>query len=133
MLISGFPPILWLNKENICRKIQFIQDTFNYNDDDIRNIIVSFPQILGLSVERNMRPKIQYLLQEPSSGAGLSKDELRQMITYQPAILAYSLSERIRPRIETMRKHDISFSFAPFYIMSMSDEKFGDWCVMRVI
>jgi len=121
---------LWLTKENILNKIQFIQETFDYDDDEVRDIIVSFPPILGLSVDRNMRPKIQYLLEKRSLGAGLTKDELKQLITYQPAILAYSLSKRIRPRIETMQLNDIFFSLAPYYIMSMTDEKFSDWYVI---
>jgi len=126
-LISGFPPILWLSKDNMLKKIQFIQETFEYDDNEIRDILVSFPQILGLSVDRNLKPKIQYLLEKPILGAGLTREELKQLITYQPAILAYSLSDRIKPRIETMESLDIRFSFAPNYIMSMSNEKFIYW------
>jgi hypothetical protein len=126
-LASGFPPILWLREENILQKIQFIQETFLFDDEGLRDVIVTFPQLLGLSLEKNLKPKVEFLLGAPNHGAGLSKDELRELIAYQPALLAYSLSKRIRPRIETMQRHGISFSFVPSYIMSMSNSKFDRW------
>lgn len=91
-VISGFPPVLWLSERNLMNKMLFLKHEFCFRDEEMRDILVTFPQMLGLSTDANLRPKIDFLLHPPQSGgAGLTREELKELVLYQPAILAYSL------------------------------------------
>ena len=127
-VISGFPPVLWLSENNLLEKVQYLQHEFDFNSEELRNIFVSYPQVLGLGIEQNLMVKMDYfLLSSNCGGAGLTKYELKELILYQPALLAYSLEGRIKPRIELMKEHFISFSYCPPYLMSYSNIKFEKW------
>jgi hypothetical protein len=124
-IISMFPPVLWLSEDNLLEKASFLKKELDVNEAEFRDILITYPQILGLAVTRNLRPKVNFLLDD--SGAGLTRDQLKEFVSYQPALLAYSLEGRIRPRIMQMRKHYISFAYAPPHLMSYSDSKFEEW------
>lgn len=127
-IISGFPPVLWLSERNLVSKVSFLQDEFGFLDEEMRDILVTFPQMLGLSADTNLRPKIDFLLlPSQSGGAGLSREELKELVLYQPAVLAYSLEGRIKPRVERMKKSFITLSYAPMSLMSLSDSRFDQW------
>eukprot|EP00594_Rhizosolenia_setigera_P013638 CAMPEP_0178976632 /NCGR_PEP_ID=MMETSP0789-20121207/23956_1 /TAXON_ID=3005 /ORGANISM="Rhizosolenia setigera, Strain CCMP 1694" /LENGTH=115 /DNA_ID=CAMNT_0020665771 /DNA_START=335 /DNA_END=682 /DNA_ORIENTATION=+ len=106
------------------------------------------PQILGLSLECNLRPKIEFFLQDAdtvdetssfvdyyneaiSGGGGLTREQLKEFVLYQPALLSYSLENRIAPRVKIMRDNDISLQFSPSYVLSMTDKKFEKWLDMQ--
>ncbi len=109
----------------------------------MRVIFLTYPQLLGLSIDKNVRPKINFFLSpatkrsesndndddndEEEIGAGLSRDELKYLIMYQPALLAYSLEKRIKPRVRKLQKNYILYSYAPQYLMSLTDAKFEKW------
>jgi mTERF domain-containing protein len=120
-LVTIYPPLLWLPIDVLEEKFQFLQSALELTREETEIIVETFPGILGLSVEKNLRPKIRFLREE------LSAEQLRDFVLYQPALLAYSLQNRLRPRIEKMQSADISFAFAPAYLMSMTDAKFGQW------
>ena len=152
-----FPPLLWLSESNISNKVQFLTKELDLSNDDVRSIVVTMPAILGLSVECNLRPKINFFLQsedteeEVSSdalledvdvssldsseddgwkrggGGGLTRAELKEFVLYQPALLAYSLENRIVPRVKRMNEVNISLSFSPPYVLSITNEKFDQW------
>ena len=84
------------------------------------------PQLLGLSLEHNLQPKITFLKNE----IGLVK--LKEFVVYQPALLAYSLEKRIRVRIEKMKEKGICFGYCQPYLMSVSDAKFDSWYVITM-
>lgn len=131
-IISGFPPVLWLSEGNLVNKILFLQKEFDFRNEEMRDILVTFPQMLGLSTETNLRPKIDFLLlPSQSGGAGLSREELKELVLYQPAVLAYSLEGRIKPRVERMKKNFITLSYAPMSLMSFSDTKFDQWLLTQ--
>ena len=109
----------------------------------MRVIFLTYPQLLGLSIDKNVRPKIDFFLspattkksdddgtdddKEEEIGAGLSRDELKYLIMYQPAVLAYSLDKRIKPRVKKLQKNYILYNYAPQYLMSLTDAKFDKW------
>ena len=118
-VVSKFPPTLWLSEDNLQCKLDFLFDELGLEGSDLRTIIVSYPQVLGLSLQNNLKPKVDFFLDaEESSGdsaeihssirCGLSKDQLREFVLYQPALLAYSLERRLRPRIALMQEKNIS-------------------------
>ena len=103
-VVSKFPPTLWLSEGNLRSKLDYLVTSLGLVGPDLRNIIVTYPQILGLSLEGNLVPKVDFFIDD----AGLCRDQLREFVLYQPALLAYSLEGRLRPRIARMRERNIS-------------------------
>ena len=153
-VVTGFPPTLWLREENIMNKVDVLRRELVLEDEELRNIMVTYPSVLGYSIENNILPKIQFLLanRKPNSGtdvavdsstqgslgkvsvgAGLTRQELKEFILYQPSLLGYSLEKRIRPRIAQLQQNYIRFSYAPPYLMSLTDERFRKWLVLFIL
>lgn len=124
-LVTHYPPLLWLSTDLLELKFAFVQDSLDLTREETESVIETYPQIMGLSIEDNLRPTISFLQTH------LSADQLRDFVLYQPALLAYSLTKRIRPRLEQMDELDISFAYAPAYLMSMTDSKFQEWLMMQ--
>lgn len=86
-IISSFPPLLWLSKANIKEKVLFLEKEFELDNDELRDIIVTYPQILGLSVRSNLRQKIDYFIGDDDDDEGenvsLSRHELKELVLYQ--------------------------------------------------
>ena len=125
-LVTHYPPLLWLSSDLLKRKFYFIQQSLELTREEMECVVESYPQVLGLSLENNLKPTIRYLQ------TYLSEEQLRDFVLYQPALLAYSLPKRIRPRLERMKDMDIAFAYAPAYLMSMTDRKFDQWCVLHL-
>jgi hypothetical protein len=120
-IICSYPPILWLRQELLSDKLDFLETVLELNKAELRYLVTSFPQLLGLSIEQNLNPKCHFLLEN------MSLEQLREFCLYQPSLLAYSLEGRLRPRIELMRSYAIAIGYSPPYLMSLSDEKFQQW------
>lgn len=128
-IASKFPPIFWLSEENLLSKIDFLRTAMALKEDEMRDLLVTYPQILGLSLEGNLIPTVAFLLDE--DGAGLTREQLNYFVLYQPALVAYSLANRIRPRIERMSACGISLSYSPPGIMSYTNSQFDEWLEMQ--
>ena len=124
-IASKYPPLFWLSEENVVPKMEFLQQTLELSAGELRDILVTYPQLLGLSLEGNLRPTVEFLLSD--DGADLTVPQLSYFVSYQPALLAYSLENRIRPRIERMREAGIRLEYSPPVIMSYTDSKFDIW------
>lgn len=127
-IVSLFPPTMWLQTTLIERKVQYLKSSLQLSKEEVRDVIVTFPQILGLSVEHNLMAKIDFFL----SDAEMTHDQLKDFVLYQPALLAYSLEGRLRPRIKQLQHSSITFGYTPPYLMSLSDDKFKNWYVIVV-
>ena len=124
-IASQYPPLFWLSEENVVPKMEFLQQTLELSAGELRDILVTYPQLLGLSLDGNLRPTVQFLLSD--DGADLSVSQLSYFVSYQPALLAYSLEKRIIPRIERMRDAGIRLEYSPPVIMSYTDSRFDIW------
>eukprot|EP00804_Cyclotella_cryptica_P030669 CCRYP_009110-RA/>CCRYP_009110-RA protein AED:0.01 eAED:0.01 QI:195/1/1/1/1/1/2/1408/458 len=137
-VVAKFPPTLWLSEDNLKEKFDFLTNSLDLTARELREIIVTYPQLLGLSLEHNLRPKMAFLLAsnaEETNGigyGGLSKRELKGFVLYQPALLAYSLEGRLKPRIRLMQENNISFCYCPKNIMSYTDKKFATWMETQI-
>lgn len=120
-IICKFPPLVWLKADLVDQKVTFLQERLQLSLPQVRYLVASFPQVLGLSVEQNLEKKVDFLLDF------LTLEELQDFLLYQPSLLAYSLENRLRPRLELMKQHDISFAYSPRYLMSLSNAKFEQW------
>ena len=81
---------------------------------DIVRVIERAPQVLGLSVEGNLKPKVNYLMEKGYPIKVLERD---------PRIFTYSLRERIAPRVEFLQGMEGRERALP-RTLSLSDEKF---------
>mmetsp|Transcript_40672 Transcript_40672/g.85447 ORF Transcript_40672/g.85447 Transcript_40672/m.85447 type:complete len:393 (+) Transcript_40672:85-1263(+) len=132
-VVAKFPPTLWLSEENLQSKLDFLSDSLDLDDLELRSIIVSYPQVLGLSLEKNLMPKVDFFLDVNGSiNCGLSKSQLKEFVIYQPALLAYSLENRLKPRITRMQEKNIFFYYCPKNLMSYTDNKFDSWMSTQV-
>lgn len=120
-MVASNPTILWLRPELIESKLDFLQQALELDKQELHFVVTSFPQVLGLSVETNLQPKLEYLKQH------LTMDQLKEFVAYQPSLLAYSLENRIRPRIELLVENDIAFGYSPLYLMSLTNVRFQKW------
>jgi hypothetical protein len=65
-------------------------------------VIAGFPSILGLSIEDNLKPTIEYLVVECKMDPG----NLGKVIAGYPAILNYSIEKNLKPTVEFL-VHDL--------------------------
>jgi len=141
-VVGRFPPNLWLDTADLREKLVFLSSRLDLTEDELRGMIVSFPQVLGLSVENNLVPKMNFFLDPAPRGLGgdtsisssddcvhcrLKKNQLKELVLYQPALLAYSLDKRLKPRVRQLENANISFCYAPKNLMSFTDNKFAAW------
>ena len=58
----------------------------------LAKVVARHPQILGCSIEQNLKPTTDWIL-----GLGLSKAQLAKVVVGFPHILAYSLEQNLKP------------------------------------
>ncbi len=109
------PQIVSLGQENLERTVDFLLQAVApgaslqgsttsasevLDDQDalaiVQILIAGLPTLLGLSIDKNLAPKVEYLR------AKLGQDELASALLRMPALLGYSLQNRIQPRLERM-------------------------------
>ena len=119
--VALYPAILWLSPDLLKSKVDFLKDALCLNSDEMEILLETFPQVLGLSVENNLEPKITFLKNF------LTEDELKDFVMYLPSLLGYSLEKRIKPRLKQMTDASIAFAYTPPYLMSLTDTKYREW------
>eukprot|EP00551_Chaetoceros_affinis_P006443 CAMPEP_0203686204 /NCGR_PEP_ID=MMETSP0090-20130426/48944_1 /ASSEMBLY_ACC=CAM_ASM_001088 /TAXON_ID=426623 /ORGANISM="Chaetoceros affinis, Strain CCMP159" /LENGTH=280 /DNA_ID=CAMNT_0050555425 /DNA_START=819 /DNA_END=1658 /DNA_ORIENTATION=- len=90
--------------------------------DNIRKVITGMPTLLLCSIENNLKPKAEYLLEE----FGGDELELRQTVLTLPTLLGYSLEKRIKPRMARIAEVGIE----PIKIttgITMTEDNFAKW------
>lgn len=89
-VIEFFPQFLQLDPAYMTHVVDVLR---RIGVGRLQAVIERIPTLLGLSVEKNMRPRIAFL----QHGLGLSKGEIAVMIEAYPPLLGYSLEKRIIP------------------------------------
>lgn len=79
-MISTFPPLLWLGEQTIEDKVNFLSNEFDLDDEELRVVLMTYPQILGLSIDKNLRLKVDYFTGEDIA---LSRHKLKELVLYQ--------------------------------------------------
>jgi hypothetical protein len=64
--------------------------------DKMGGMVAKHPQLLGYSVDDNLRPTVQYLLDE----VGVSSDKMGGMLASFPGLLSYSVDDNLRPTVQ---------------------------------
>ena len=73
-------------------------------ENDVDEIIETFPQVLGYSLEDNIKPKVEYFVTELS----LSKKDIGEIIKTHPQVLGYSLEDNIKPKVELLKRMGVA-------------------------
>ena len=120
-VVAYFPPIFWLSQEILLHKVEYLKRKLDLSPEEIRGVVLTFPQVLGLSVDQNLEPTIDFYR------TCMTEKQLKDFFLYQPSLLAYSLEKRIKPRIEILQATGIEFAYSPPSLMSFTDYKFQQW------
>merc|ERR1719329_225205 len=86
----------------------FLLHELGVDQQRVARIVTSSPQLLGLSLENNLRPKIQFLVEE----VGISEQSLGQVIGSFPNILGYSVEQNMRPKLQYLADHILKVPMA---------------------
>jgi mTERF domain-containing protein len=122
------PQIISLSTDDtLVSKVKFLRDTFGLDgDDELRKVITGQPTLLLCSMEKNILPKANYLLDK----FGHDSSELKQAILTLPTLLAYSLDSRIKPRMESIL--DLNIEPAKITIgIVMTESNFEKWLIRQ--
>lgn len=100
--------------------------------EEARDVVVKYPQVLNLSMDKNLRLKIDFFTKELQ---GLPED-VRGAIVGSPSILGYSLAKRIKPRVEVIRLVGVEPKFNQhiWLVSSYAELSFSKWvekCLIR--
>jgi len=120
------PQVVSLSTDDtLVSKVSFLRDAFGLKDEDgqdLRKVIAGMPTLLLCSVEKNLEPKVEYLLEQ----FGGDEMKMRQAILTQPTLLGYSLVKRIRPRMDRI----LDIGADPIKItvgITMTNDNFEKW------
>jgi hypothetical protein len=119
------PQILGLNTDVSLRgKVRFLRESLHLEqDDDWKRVLSGMPNLLLLSIDRNLQPKISYLL----GAFDGNTDVLRAAVVRLPTLLGYSLDKRIIPRMEAIQKAGIDEPGCITVGIPMKEERFQQW------
>eukprot|EP00557_Chaetoceros_sp_GSL56_P009885 CAMPEP_0176481910 /NCGR_PEP_ID=MMETSP0200_2-20121128/3087_1 /TAXON_ID=947934 /ORGANISM="Chaetoceros sp., Strain GSL56" /LENGTH=554 /DNA_ID=CAMNT_0017878177 /DNA_START=254 /DNA_END=1918 /DNA_ORIENTATION=+ len=106
-MIKANPNILNLTLENIKAKIMFLTDLGFHPGENIRALLKKYPGILGLSLDKNLRPTTRALFEfyNQSKDKELSQRFVKKTIALHPQLLALSPSN-FAAKIEYFDKLD---------------------------
>lgn len=94
-------------------------------------MVVGFPTLLNLSLEGNLRPKVDFFRRE----LGATPEALRDTLVGTPTMLGYSLNKRLIPRLRVMLLIGVDANFADhcWHITSYTNLRFRKWVERRLI
>jgi len=99
LVISRAPHVLGYSPSNIAHFLIFLLHELKVEQKKVARLLTTSPQLLGLSVEKNIRPKIKFLREE----VGITN--VGQVIGSFPNILGYSVENNMRPKLEYLAQH----------------------------
>jgi hypothetical protein len=127
LALLGFNPEIMLGRcsaivtrgdDTIRRHVAFLQEI----GLDANRIVPRQPQVIGLDIDRTLRPTIKFLTKD--MGRPLKE------IEDTPTALLYSLKERIQPRHWYMMEHGTRKDYKLSTLLHCNDERYA-WIVAR--
>ena len=121
--VSMSEPIVWgLPIDELKARVIYLVESMELDLEELQLILTSFPKLFTLQVETNLKPTIEFFLNQTTKG------DLRDYVMECPSVLACSLESRIQPRDDVLRGIGFdSVCDTPAYIMLLSDPRFRDW------
>ncbi|KAF0852741.1 mitochondrial transcription termination factor (mTERF) [Andalucia godoyi] len=93
-VLTRAPSLLYVSPESVEERIQFLEKK-GFSMEQIKKMVSVVPQVLNLSVEGQLAPKMGYIHER----FGFSVDAIASF----PTSLLYSLERRIHPRLQALR------------------------------
>jgi len=121
-VVTMFPPIMWLSRKNLEDKVGYLQDTFGWDERDVRKMVLNMPQVLGLALEGNIKLTVEYYLEQ-----GCDVGMMGEVFLENPSLLMYSLEGRIKPRVREMEEKGILVKYAPLYLVGRPEKTWKRW------
>jgi len=151
-VIYQSPQVIGLNTDSTLKgKVGFLQESLGLSSSplkrELQKVVSGMPTLLVLSSEKNLQPKISFLLNAMQKGlklkrehdldsfrsvlrnsddADAARDLLRSAVLRSPTLLGYSLEKRIQPRMEAILDAGVDPTSITIGI-SMKEDKFLEW------
>ena len=68
------------------------------SESQVAKLIVTFPQVLGYSLEANLKPTVDWV-----KGLGLSQSQVARVIAKFPQVLGLSIEANLKPKVEWIK------------------------------
>lgn len=91
----------------------FLQE-LRANREEAISIVFKYPQVLNLSVDKNLRQKLVFFKKELLG----SEKEVRDAIIGSPTLLGYSLTNRLYRRVQVLRSAGVNPTFRDVWLIS---------------
>nr|XP_024361496.1 transcription termination factor MTERF4, chloroplastic-like isoform X2 [Physcomitrium patens] len=114
-ILEKLPQILVINVPTATKRVHALRD-LGLTKDEVAQMIVICPQLLGLSIEKHISPNGEFLVKE------MGRD-IKELLEF-PAFLTYDLELRIRPRFVKIKEKGVNCPLA--WMLNCSDAKFED-------
>jgi mTERF domain-containing protein, mitochondrial len=95
-ILLKFPRLVTHSLRKIKRTIGYFRFELNMLPAQVKKVLYRAPAILGLSLERNIQPKVQYL----QTSLALSDEELHTVLAAMPSLLLLNSESNLRPKLE---------------------------------
>ena len=99
-VVAQYPTILMpsIEDDKMGKKLGHIKQLFNLNDEEFKELFLRRPELVALSAEENIEPKLDLY------GSLIGKEKARKLVVDHPNLLLESLKRRIKPRLEEVDK-----------------------------
>jgi mTERF domain-containing protein len=114
-ILEKLPQILAMNVPTGTKRVHALRE-LGLTKEEVAQMIVACPQLIGLSIEKRISPNGGFLVKE-------MERDVKELLAF-PAFLTYDLDTRIRPRFEKVKEKGISSPLA--WMLNCSDAKFEE-------
>ena len=90
----------WITFARIEESCGWLQSSLDLSDAELKKMVLTFPQMLSLSVEDNMAPKLDWLQKRLDLGDA----QLRTLVMRFPKLLGYSVVDNFSPRLDWLQR-----------------------------
>jgi len=88
-----------LTRAQANERCSWLQSSLDLSDAELKRLVMRSPQVLGLSVKNNIKPKIDWL----QSRLDLDAGQLRKIVLRLPAGLGYSVEDNMAPKLDWLQ------------------------------
>ena len=80
-------------------RLGWLQSELGLSDSELKKVVLTFPALLGCSVEDNMELKLNWL----ETRLDLDAEQLRKIVLLLPAVLSYSVQDNMAPKFDWLQ------------------------------
>ena len=84
---------------------EFLCKEVGLNTGQVAKMIATFPSVLGLSIEANLKPTVEWI-----KGLGLSQSQVAKVILQRPQVLGLSIEANLKPTVDWIKGLGLSQS-----------------------